>query len=57
MTIEQASELMKGFPKSMQNSSGELTKEGDIALHTIAKALNCGYTIERPLSSEYYDIN
>lgn len=47
MTIEEACELMKGFPKSLENSSGELTKEGSEALYTIANALKNGYTLQK----------
>lgn len=47
MTIEEAIEIMKGFPKSLETDIGELSKEGYLALSTISKALNNGYTLTK----------
>ena len=40
MTITEACEILKGYPKSLETAIGELSKEGDEALRTIANAVN-----------------
>ena len=47
MTITEACEILKGYPKSLETAIGELSKEGDEALRTISNALNDGYVLEK----------